>query len=380
MFLVRMEQFFLCSTHPMCEKEKFEIIWNTMRHKYRTMLSTKKINSFARLEELCIRIDSNDPELTQKFANAFEQRKNFECDITQPSTSRARSLDRGEHFSCNASAEQNQNLHKPRYTSNPKAERRFTHSNFRNDGEGKMRKFNNEKQWKRNTLNSNAVEQNHVASWKNMSPTKIREFYKTPENTCFNCRRIGHHFSKCFFRRSVFCYVCGLPDFHYEDCPFVIKKHVMENLQEEVSPEIGKPSQKTENQKSVVSGEYKNEKQDRDGHEFRNHYEEINEAIVSLECDNRYFLKLKILGVEIMGLLDSGSNITAMGNQCGNVLEHFGVNKLDQEINLKTASGEKLEIVGFTDVPLTVQNRTKMFPCLIVPKLGSKCILGVDFF
>lgn len=113
---------------------------------------------------------------------------------------------------------------------------------------------------------------------------------------------------------------------------------------------------------------------------FKGYFHDVNSVLLNVEGDERFFIKFKILGLELMGLLDSGSQVSIVGTEFGNVTQFFNVQPLDKPIKLSSASGDSLSIQGYVDIPFTWNNVTKILPCLLVPQLQEKYLFGVDFF
>lgn len=113
---------------------------------------------------------------------------------------------------------------------------------------------------------------------------------------------------------------------------------------------------------------------------FINYFHDISSILINLDDDNRYYVKISILGLQFAGLLDTGSQVSLIGTRFGNLQEYLTVQPLQHEIKLSTASGEQMGIVGYVDVPFTLNVTTKILPCLLVPELTDRCLLGMDFF
>lgn len=230
-FLVRMEQFFLCRTKPLSEEEKFEIIWHTMRSNYRDKLGLFRVKTLKLLEDLCERIDANNESFMNRFNFAFDNRRINEVDysITEQPFRHKNSNDslfnsqykyNNNNYNKNQSNfVNNKSFNKPTFNQNSK----FSSNQYNRPTQTNQFVKNNSK-FQSNNNNSSSSQQisngKDWPSWRDMSKEDILEHYKIPDNTCFNCRKKGHNFTTCYFKRQVFCYICGLPDFHYEDCPY----------------------------------------------------------------------------------------------------------------------------------------------------------------
>ena len=107
---------------------------------------------------------------------------------------------------------------------------------------------------------------------------------------------------------------------------------------------------------------------------------EIATVLVTLSGDPRPFAKVEMMGISIIGLLDSGAARTVIGIGGRRLIEQLKLVLRPTTINLKTAAGQDLEVLGCADVPITFNRQTKILPVLVAPKLSRRCILGYDFW
>ena len=49
-------------------------------------------------------------------------------------------------------------------------------------------------------------------------------------------------------------------------------------------------------------------------------------------------------------------------------------------MELQTADGSPLDILGEVLIPYTFQDKTRVIPTLVAPKLTKECICGMDFW
>lgn len=99
------------------------------------------------------------------------------------------------------------------------------------------------------------------------------------------------------------------------------------------------------------------------------------------EGDERPYLKVKIFGTEVLGLLDSGASRTIIGLNGWKRIKDLGIT-IDQSsrINCKVANGQLCESTGTCLIPFTVRDRTKIIPTLLIPDVKHPLILGADFW
>lgn len=225
-FLVRMEQFFLCRTTPLPDQDKFEIIWHTIRPTYRDKLALMDVKDLNSLENLCTKIDNSNEALMNRFVLSFENNKvnevngliGFESSLPSNQTANPHNnINRNQQQNTQQNQRNNQNnFRRPTNTQNP-----FQNTNHpQNQISG-----SNHNRYGPNQ--SRVIEEYRPEnSWRDLTLDDILRFYKTPDRkVCFNCRKFGHHYTRCYSRRTIFCCSCGLPEFHYEECPFCESKN-----------------------------------------------------------------------------------------------------------------------------------------------------------
>lgn len=96
--------------------------------------------------------------------------------------------------------------------------------------------------------------------------------------------------------------------------------------------------------------------------------------------DSRPYLTIRIYGIEMLGLLDSGCSTTVIGKYGWDVLKDRC--KL-QNSSLKSctiANGSSCEILGSVTIPLHLREKVQLLEVIVVPSLPHYIILGVDFW
>jgi transposase InsO family protein len=97
--------------------------------------------------------------------------------------------------------------------------------------------------------------------------------------------------------------------------------------------------------------------------------------------DCRPYATVKVNGLEVMGLLDSGSAVTILG---GNAYKVFVRDKLplqkDLCISLTAAGGQALKSLGYINLPITFENQFHIIKAHVVPDVNTDLILGIDFW
>ena len=93
------------------------------------------------------------------------------------------------------------------------------------------------------------------------------------------------------------------------------------------------------------------------------------------------YLKVKILGQNFFGLLDSGANRIFVGSLGWEKLKSLGLD-LDRSrsTTCTVASNETCECIGIVSAPIQVRDVVKLFDLYVVPKLRHEIVLGIDFW
>lgn len=95
--------------------------------------------------------------------------------------------------------------------------------------------------------------------------------------------------------------------------------------------------------------------------------------------DNRPYVSVKIQGLSIKALLDSGSNFTLISENLFSKLRHRKLSCVELSA-LQSASGDFLQVLGRAYLPFLFNDSTKIIPTLVVANLSLNCICGMDFW
>lgn len=97
--------------------------------------------------------------------------------------------------------------------------------------------------------------------------------------------------------------------------------------------------------------------------------------------DSRPYLAVHILGVELMGLLDSGATHTVVGEMGYRTLISLGLRlNPGSDRTCTVADGGVCSTLGTVTVPITLMKKTTVLDVLVVPSLPHRLILGMDFW
>lgn len=100
-----------------------------------------------------------------------------------------------------------------------------------------------------------------------------------------------------------------------------------------------------------------------------------------MQNDERAYLSIKILGVEFLGLLDSGASRTILGGPGWECIRHIGVSLVSSKKSFAVlADGRPCAVVGSVFLPVQLIDRLKIMEILVIPELPHKLILGKDFW
>ena len=114
----------------------------------------------------------------------------------------------------------------------------------------------------------------------------------------------------------------------------------------------------------------------------RDHMKTILDYVLShASGDTRPYLNVSVLGLNLLGLLDSGATNTIVGAFGYQTLTSLGL-KLNpsSRASCTVANGVRCTSPGTIMTPFTLMNRTCVLSVMVVPELPHKLILGMDFW
>lgn len=95
----------------------------------------------------------------------------------------------------------------------------------------------------------------------------------------------------------------------------------------------------------------------------------------------RPYAPIKINNLSMLGLLDSGSSVTILGNQSHLQFINNGFKLHDcGSLQFVAAGGQRLQPVGLIYLPISFENQTHVINTYIVPDISNNLILGMDFW
>lgn len=116
-----------------------------------------------------------------------------------------------------------------------------------------------------------------------------------------------------------------------------------------------------------------------DKHSFRG--QAILDYILShATSDERPYLTVNIFGKSILALLDSGASRTILGAEGWHLLRHLCALNRTSITDCTLANGQSCDILGTVTVPISLEDKVKIFDVLVVPSVSHALILGLDFW
>ena len=94
--------------------------------------------------------------------------------------------------------------------------------------------------------------------------------------------------------------------------------------------------------------------------------------------DDRPHVNIKIFDVEVTALLDCGSNLTFINQSLFDKFRRIQVKEPEDPVQLQTADGSQLQILGEVLMPFTFNGKTRVLSTLVAPELTKECICGMD--
>lgn len=108
---------------------------------------------------------------------------------------------------------------------------------------------------------------------------------------------------------------------------------------------------------------------------------QLNYLIKSNMSDTRPYLDVRIFGRSFRALLDSGASNTVLGRDGMWLMDKFPIRMRHTTGRcVETADGKKHQVLGYVNLPITLEGRTRNLEVVVVPSLTHILILGIDFW
>lgn len=106
----------------------------------------------------------------------------------------------------------------------------------------------------------------------------------------------------------------------------------------------------------------------------------INSSIFAKQNDLRPYAEVKLFDETVIGLLDTGASITAIGKDLAKKYIEQKMPYVPFYSHCKTADGQKQQIVGRFKTKIIFNNIEKPIEIYIIPSLSQSLYLGIDFW
>lgn len=97
-----------------------------------------------------------------------------------------------------------------------------------------------------------------------------------------------------------------------------------------------------------------------------------------MEGDNRIFIKFGIRNKTYQGLLDTGANISIVGNCFHNHLLGLGFRLQSSSMSARCANDSEVQVTGEICLPLNLNNKVYNIKFLVIPSITNDFILGMN--
>lgn len=107
----------------------------------------------------------------------------------------------------------------------------------------------------------------------------------------------------------------------------------------------------------------------------------IDYILSHAQGDERPYLQVSILGIKILGLLDSGASRTILGKVGWEKLKSLNLTLRSTPLaEVTVANGDRCSVLGYVSVPIQLKDKIKVLDILVIPSLPHCLILGADFW
>lgn len=106
----------------------------------------------------------------------------------------------------------------------------------------------------------------------------------------------------------------------------------------------------------------------------------LDYVLMQVAGDQRPYLEINILGLPVIGLLDSGASRTLVGASGYEILKKVGLPLTPSVTKCTVANGQSCSSIGYVVTPISLMNKIRIIDILVVPELPHKLILGIDFW
>lgn len=95
--------------------------------------------------------------------------------------------------------------------------------------------------------------------------------------------------------------------------------------------------------------------------------------------DTRFFVRIKILDMDLVGLIDSGASITCISGTAAEMFLNKNIAFKRLRESVTTAGGRKHDILGYIETEIEFRGLKNKIRIYIIPELKNDLYLGIDF-
>lgn len=111
----------------------------------------------------------------------------------------------------------------------------------------------------------------------------------------------------------------------------------------------------------------------------KQHLGTVTPGITCGKLDNRIFVEFLIKDRTYSGLLDTGANLSVIGNDYHNHLSDLGFKIETTHWTAKCANGSQVRTIGTMSIPVNFKDKTWDITFMVIPEISDNFILGMDF-
>lgn len=100
----------------------------------------------------------------------------------------------------------------------------------------------------------------------------------------------------------------------------------------------------------------------------------------NLNNDCRPYVSFFVRGCKFLGLLDSGAQISVIGNNFHHTFINMGFSMESTNYSAVTADGRLQSVIGYITLPIRCAKHIRTIKFIVIPSIATDIILGIDFW